>query len=66
MNEVNFAKKKSVSIYDEDECIVNDFAEPMGLDFSSALRVIIREWKEFKTNTESTHILKKKIDPKAQ
>lgn len=39
------AKKTSVSIMDLDEQIVNELAERHGLNFSAALRFIIREWK---------------------
>lgn len=38
------AVKKSVSFYPKEETIVSEYAKAKGLDFSSALRVIINDW----------------------
>ena len=40
--------KTSVSLFPEDRQIVGVLAERKGLNFSSALRQIIREWQEMK------------------
>jgi hypothetical protein len=42
------AEKTSVSLFQEDRAIVGSLAKRKGLNFSSALRQIIREWKEMK------------------
>lgn len=42
------AKQRSVSMLPEDIKIVQEHGEPMSLDFSTSLRLIIREWQEMK------------------
>ena len=39
--------KQSVALGETDRQIVNKLVEDRGLNFSSALRFIIREWHEF-------------------
>jgi hypothetical protein len=46
MDKNSTAKKRSVSLYPADEKIVLQFARPRGLGFSTALRLIVREWAE--------------------
>jgi hypothetical protein len=56
MANTNYVIKKSVALYPEDETIVNDFARPKGLDFSTALRLIVREWAETHPQPEPVFI----------
>ena len=37
---------KNVSLYEKEESVVSALANSKGLDFSSALRMIINEWSE--------------------
>jgi hypothetical protein len=46
MAETNYVIRKSITLYSEDESIVDNFARPKSLDFSTALRLIIREWAQ--------------------
>ncbi len=41
--------RRSVSLRPEDELLVREFAEQHGLDFSSALRFIVNEWAQWRT-----------------
>ena len=42
------AKQRSVSMTEEDIHIIREHGRPYGMDFSTSLRVIIREWQEMK------------------
>ena len=44
------AEGRNVSMYERDWKIVERFGETLGLDRSSALRAIVRQWYELRSN----------------
>ena len=44
--------KQSISLGETDRKIINKLAEDMGMNFSAAVRFIVREWSEQRTTSE--------------